>query len=283
MRIIKFSATAAALAAVALAGIGTAEAVTDVPSGTAPVSVAAGGNHTGIDAGMHPAGAIGGTVTSAHTGQGITTAAVTAINAANHRTSAAYTDSSGAFTVKGLRAGNYYLCTTTYATGSSYGYVNRCYGSTAQFNGSTPSAGATAIHVNNGQLVSPKNLALPDAGGITGHVRSVAGNKPVGNVIAFVYKGSTVMGYGFDPSSGSSVGTYKVSGLAPGTGYRVCFSTRTATGGGSATGYLPQCFKRVAWTGATVPSSAASLKVTAGQATANVDALLSSAGAISGT
>lgn len=164
MQAIKLSAAVAVVTAVVLTGVGTAAAITNVPAGTTPVSVSAGGDHTGIDAGMHPAGAIAGKLTSARTGQGIASAGITAFNTANHATTTVFTASDGTFSVKGLRTGNYAVCASTYPIGSSFGYVNRCHGSTAQFTGASPSGGASAIHVNTGQQVSNKNIALPDAG-----------------------------------------------------------------------------------------------------------------------
>jgi large repetitive protein len=255
-----------------------AAAVTGVPAGTTPVAVSAGNTASPINAALPVSGAISGTITIAGTSTP-TYAAVIAYDKTTHALHAASSDPSGAYKVKNLRTGDYYVCAYTFSTSPSapLGLVGRCLGSSGQYRGTGVTAGATAVHVTTGNLHSGVNLALPKAGAISGVVKSAAHKKAVANVSVIAYTGGKPIGFGYTKSDGS----YSIANLAPGA-YKVCFSTSQATGGGVASGYLPQCFRNVAWSGATLPSRATTVTVKSAQNAKNVNALLASGGSISG-
>ena len=79
-------------------------------------------------------------------------------------------------------------------------------------------------------------------------------------------------------------GAYTVTRLQPSsTGYRVCFDAGSATGGGSTTGYLDQCYQDVAWTAfSPVPAAATPVAVSSGVTSSGINPMLVSGGAVSG-
>lgn len=278
-RVCTVSTAVAGAAAAVIAGLaGPATAVTGVPSGTTPVAVSAGNDTSPVDAALPVSGAISGTVTIAGTSTP-TYAAVVVYDKVTHALHSASSDPSGAYKVKNLRTGDYYVCAYTFTTSPSapLGLVGRCVGSNGQYRGTGVTAGASTVHVTAGDLHSGVDLALPKAGAISGVVKSAAHKKAVKSVSVIAYLSGKPIGVGYTAGDGS----YSIANLAPGA-YKVCFAPNSATGGGVATGYLPQCFRSVAWSGTTIPTRAATVNVKAAQTQKNVNALLASGGSISG-
>jgi hypothetical protein len=124
------------------------------------------------------------------------------------------------------------------------------------------------------------NLALGDAGGISGTVTAAHGGARLNNVGVHVLTSSgDDAGY----ATTGADGTYQVTGLAP-ADYYVCFDASGATGGSSVAGYPSQCCRDAPWKlGSGLPPGATPVPVTAGKLTTAVNAALNDGGGISGT
>ena len=118
------------------------------------------------------------------------------------------------------------------------GLAPRCFGG-ADWNGLGVPAGATKFALSSGE-----SQGGVDIGEIDGTAYQGAGT------------GSAQSGITIDvytPSGGLvaiefSSPTYAVKNLSAGN-YMVCFDGRSAKFGGSPSGYLPQCFDQIAWSG----------------------------------
>src|SRR5262249_25550636 len=135
-----------------------ATAGASLPGGVTHVSATAGKPTTGIDAHLHEAASISGTVRSVTGGQPLYTSVGAYLN--GRLIESGSSDSFGHFTIGGLVAGKYAVCTSgPSASGgpSSTGYLGRCLGG-LYFNGSQVPSGATKVNVNTGQAVTVKNI-----------------------------------------------------------------------------------------------------------------------------
>jgi hypothetical protein len=272
----------AALVALGTVGIaGTAEAT--LPSGTTPV---AAGNPatTGIDAALAKAASISGTITSvAGTSSNNKVQAAVQVFAGSTFAGSGFSDGNGHYFVGGLKASatGYAVCVSgLFASGgaSATGYLGRCY-KTAAWNGSLPlPSGRVLVPLTPGQDVTGINIHLPSAAAIAGKVTSPSGTALNGVSIVARNRNSGARFFGFT----SSTGAYKVRGLtAASKGYTVCADAR---GVASGTGYLPRCFKNVAWNGgSTLPSTATAVSVSLGHTHTGINITAPRAGAIAGT
>jgi hypothetical protein len=255
-----------------------------LPSGATPVTVTTG-NKGGINAALATAGGISGTVddASSHPLQGVD---VEVYSPTGALVESAGTGSNGAYSVVGLNTGTYDVCfaTSTFnePTGgtSVTGYLDQCYKNVAWNGTITDISGSTPVQVTAGSNTGSVNAALATAGAILGTVDD-ASSHPLDGVFVGVY---TTSGSLVGSAGTGSNGTYSIIGLATGS-YQVCFSViyGQPTGGSSTTGYLPQCYKNVAWNGGSIPPSATAVPVTAGSTTSNINGALAAAGAVSGT
>jgi len=257
----------------------TTAATAGVPSGASSVSVTSNTNHQNINAHLKKAAAIKGKVTNS-AGHAVANASVVAFK--NGRVAAfSGTNSSGAYTVRGLLAGTYKVCATgPFSGGPSAGYLGSCYGGGFFGNSFTVPSSAAKIVLSNGQLKTGKNIKLKVGAAISGKITSPSGAAiKYGEVAAHNRStGATVYG-GTD-----KYGKYKIKSLPPSTkGYTVCASA-PFFGQPGKTGVLPRCYKKTAWSGgSSYPSTATKVSVKTGKTTTGISVRLTAGGAISGT
>jgi hypothetical protein len=268
---------ACASAAAALAGT-TGPALAGLPAGATQVAVSAGSSAPGINASLLSAGSISGKVTSVAAGTGVF-AGVQVFKNGTH-VAGAYSNSSGDYMVGGLSTGSYVVCVSGASVisggGSTTGYLGRCFMNAAWNGGSIPS-GATPVQVTAGSDSFGVNIQLPSAAAIAGKVTS-AGGAALQSVSVIAQNRSNGSSYfGFT----SATGRYTLTGLtASSQGYAVCFDPSGLTQG---TGFLPRCFKNVAWNGGTLPAGATAVSVSLGNTHTGIGAALPAGGAISGS
>ena len=268
------------VAALVVSGAAAASGSSGLPSHAKKVPVTAGGTTKHIDATLPGSGAISGKITVKGSGNPVASVSVSVIDSKGEFGQGGFTDSHGNYLVGGLDSGKYRVCVLTspfdQPTGTPFGVVPGCFGTSAPALGFRPPSSAKAVTVSRG-AVAHASLALPKAGAISGTIKS-AGNRPVGETSVFVMKGTKTLGSAF-----SFDGTYEIDSLPAGTGYVVCFSASQAVGGSSKSGYLSQCWKNKAWNGSgKAPAGAKSVKVTAGKNTKGVKAVLHPGGAVAG-
>jgi protocatechuate 3,4-dioxygenase beta subunit len=183
----------------------------------------------------------------------------------------AATSATGQFSVTGLTPGSYLVCFVPQndTTGHSVtGYLPGCYRQQPYGYGTT----GTPVTVLAGKMTSGLVDYLPVAGALGGRVTDASGQGIPGVFVSV---------FSDDPNqSGSSAttgadGSYTATGLAAGS-YQVCFDSQAA-GGASATGYLDECYDKLPpnYSGTPVP-------VTLGHLSAGINAVLATAGAITG-
>jgi hypothetical protein len=171
-------------------------------------------------------------------------------------------------------AADYEVCfDANEATGGStdaLGYVGECFDN-------QPTGGApTPVSVVSGAVRTGVNGVLSAGGAVSGTVTDAAGTRHgLDGVSVQVVSDSTGSSkYGYTAADGS----YRVTGLAPATDYRVCFSGESATGGSSdAFGYADECFDNRLPADSPTP-----VVVTAGAARSGVNAALTPGGVVSG-
>jgi hypothetical protein len=249
------------------------------------VPVTAGRLTTAVDAALDATGGISGTVTAAAGGARLSGVNVEVFTSSGVEGESVFTGADGTYQVAGLppSAAGYLVCfDTTYAAGgrSRPGYPSQCYRNVPWEQGSSsPAPGATPVPVTAGRLTT-LNLALGDAGGISGTVTAAHGGARLNNVGVHVLTSSgDDAGY----ATTGADGTYQVTGLAP-ADYYVCFDASGATGGSSVAGYPSQCCRDAPWKlGSGLPPGATPVPVTAGKLTTAVNAALNDGGGISGT
>jgi hypothetical protein len=171
----------------------------------------------------------------------------------------AQTDASGNYILSGFQAGSYKL----YFNGASQGYIGQWY------NGKSDQASADTITLAAGQSQTA-NAALDQGGSITGTV-TVSGTQ---NGIQGINVGLFDQNGMWVPLNGNVMtgadGSYTIGGLVSGT-YKVCFNA-------GSTSYIAKCYDNLAWD----PWNATPIQVTAGAATAGVDAALTAGGTVTG-
>jgi hypothetical protein len=251
------------------------------PKSSKKVRVRAGKNTRGINAVMHPGGAISGKIVSG-SHKPIENAFIT-VYKGSRIASFGNTSHSGTYTTGGLTTGSYKVCASGgLVSGSADGFGGRCFKSAAWSGSGKPPVHAKSVSVKIGKTHGHVNFSLPahKTGSISGKL-SGPGGVGLSDASVFVYRGGSQVS-GATTGSG---GTYLVSNIEPGTGYRVCFTTGTAvpqSGSRPATGYSDACFKTAKWDSGSVPSSAKAVTVKPGKTTKHVNATVGKGGAISG-
>ena len=179
----------------------------------------------------------------------------------------------GAYSITGLPAGSYVLRYLPATGTSTYPGVYYAASGLTQ----TPSS-ATPVTVSAGQVTS-ENLAIPEAGSLTGSVAAQGTNYPLGGVYVLVYDGAD--NELVADTTTAAAGTYSVAGLLPGN-YKVevspSFDPLSLATPADPAPYAFQFF-----TGAAALAQATAIAVTAAQAHANVNFALTAAGYITGT
>jgi protocatechuate 3,4-dioxygenase beta subunit len=223
-------------------------------SGT-PVAVSLGQASAGVDAELALAGAITGQVTDASNAS-VTGVGIEAwVSGASQLAGTSHSDTSGAYTVKGLPTGSYTLCLdgspATSAT-APYGYTDGC--AADQW---------LTVNVVAGQATTV-NGTVNQAGAVAGTV--TGDNSPVAGVWVSVHDSS---GDPLTSTHTDSDGDYQFNGLAAGQ-VTVCFDPTYTAGG-----YQRTCY------GAQADGSGSPITVTAGQLS-TADAQLQHSASITG-
>jgi hypothetical protein len=249
---------------------GTAATV-PLPAGVSEVAVSEGSVSSGIDAHLTTGSSISGTVKST-TGALLGGEVRAYLNGTLVATGIA---TAGHYQIDGLDAGSYAVCMPATSTGGGPGYRGRCW-KNAAFDGAVPS-GAALVSLGSGEQRTGIDLTLPLAAAISGTVRSPGGTG-LDNVDVTVHNLTTGTNSGDLSRAG---GVYVVKRLGPSAkGYRVCFRPPHSLAG---TGYLPACYRNVAWNGASYPTTVTPVSVTVGHTHTGVNQTLQPGGAISGT
>jgi hypothetical protein len=251
------------------------------PKGAKSVKVSGGKNTKGVNAVMHPGGAIAGKITSA-SHKPLSDAFITVYKGSKGAAFSS-TASDGTYTIGGLAAGSYKVCASNGSvTGSASKFGAKCFKSASWSGLGKPPAGAKAVSVKVGKTHGHVNITLPTrkTGSISGKLTGPGGVGLNGAQVS-VYRGGSEVG----ETGTASNGTYTVAGLDPATSYRVCFATTEAqpqSGTRPEGGYSSVCFKTAKWDTGAVPSGAKAVAVKAGKTTKNVNATAGKGGEISG-
>jgi len=233
------------------------------------VALAAGAKTTGIDATLIEAGKISGTVTKAGGGavQGLQ---VCAYPSEGPSVKCASTSPTGGYTINGVVAGEYIV----YFSGGTE-YLTQYYA------GASSSYDATRLTVENGVTESGIDAVMAPAGRIKGHVTGADTGKSISNIQVCAVK-TTASSYFPDGvcTNTDGEGNYTIGGLRTGN-YDVRFVPgygEISPGNYGQLNYLDQYYK-----GAGTRSASQPVSVTAGSATAGIDAALQPGGQITGT
>jgi hypothetical protein len=221
------------------------------------VTVPAGAAAQHIDAELHEAGAITGTVTDASTTkpiEGITVCAQT--YGGEYLDRCAQTAVDGTYKVTGLATGEYQVS----FSGNGHNYVTQYYKGTANY------FEGTHVAVTNGETTTGINAAMEPGAAVTGTVTTKDTSAPIANISVCAYPRTT--GYvacGFTNSSGE----YSILALKAGE-YNVAFN-------GDGLNYVAQYYN-----GKTA-SEPTALTLGAGTTTPNINAVMEVGAEISGT
>jgi hypothetical protein len=236
------------------------------------VPVTAGATTIAINAGMVKGGTISGTVTDAGSSAGAPAVSACAIEEPGGEfASCGYTDSSGHYSIKGLKAGSYAV---RFSPGGNepggegspnYNYVTQYY------SGKATLLEAGSVAVSNGTTTSGVNAALHEGGKISGRVTAASGGAAIGAAEVCIYAGGEPDFEHCDYTNGS--GEYTIEGLTTGS-YKVVFY-----GGFSLTerNYLFQFYN-----GKSSAATGDPVSVTVGSTQEHVDAALATGGQITG-
>ena len=214
-------------------------------AGSVAVPVRAGVISKGVDVELHTGGVISGTVTAANGGDKLFNAGVSVFDGAGVEVEQGQTDEAGRYSISGLAASmtGYTLCfdATVFAGNPSpTGYQRKCYRNTPWTGGSTATLGATRVPVTFGQTVAGIDVALADAGIMSGTVSAATTGSRVAGVDVVLFDKAK---HRIASTVTAGDGRYTFVGLAPSAaGYAVCFDSSAA-----ADHYLGVCYRNVAW------------------------------------
>lgn len=247
-----------------------------IPNGVHLEAISANNVVTAVDASLLDAGSIKGAINALP--GGIVSAQVV-VYANGQQVDSTSADPTDHYEIDGLPTGSYEVCVSPlsiFGGNSTTGYLGRCYPN-VPFNGTTVPAAATEVSVVAGSPTTGKNIAIPSAAAISGKIINSNG-VGIGQVnIVAKNRASGQQFYGFTANNG----TFKVDGLTPsGPGYSLCADPHYSIDG--ATGYLPRCFKNVAWNGGAIPSGATAVSVSTGHTHTGVNITVPRGAAISG-
>jgi protocatechuate 3,4-dioxygenase beta subunit len=223
------------------------------------ITVTAGGLST-ADVRLQLGASITGTVTDT-SGTPVSGVLVSAYGMSSGTGYYSETDESGSYTFGGVTAENYQVCfDPSYAPGQpDTGYAAQCYRDQPSAETANPVAVAASGSVTVDAVLSP-------GGAVTGQVTDSAGN---GIPNAYVQTYSAGGAYLSSYSVTDEAGRYRLTGV-PSIAVVVCF--QATDGGVNGTGYLFECYDDRADV-----SSAAVVKVAAGEVLSGVDARLADA------
>ena len=193
-----------------------------------PFAMLPGGAVTGRNLSLVRGGTISGTVTNA-AGAAVQNVTVTAWFRVGVQTLSwsASTNSAGVYTIRGLRAGTYFLGTTF----NNQGLRNEIYDNIPCIvfcSAANALATGAPVSVSAGAAITDRNFTLETGGSISGVITNAATGQPLQNVFV---SASTRLSTGVVSTSGFSTnanGEYTISGLAAAT-YSVFTSSSTTT------------------------------------------------------
>ncbi len=236
-----------------------------------PISLAAGGSHTGTDAQLQPGTTISGHVknSSNEPVSGMCVGAVPFNGSANDffgpDAHSAQTDDSGNYTIDGLPVGDYKV---GFQDCGGQGYVPQYYANQSDF------ASATKVTTSLGAPQTGIDATVQQPGSISGHVAN-ASNQAVENECVDAFAASTDDGPGmFTPVASDETGVggnYRFDDLPPGE-YKVRFHDC-----GTGADYASQTYN-----GQGDLTSATHVTVTGGNTTTGINATLAPGASIAG-
>ena len=231
------------------------------------VALATGSRTSGIDAEMHEAGKVAGTVTAAKGGAGIEGLQVCALPVQSGNSRCAPTGAGGGYTIEGVRPGRYVV-----EFHGAPDYLQQYYSGKASY------AAAARITVAEEATTAGINASMQAAGKIKGKVTAAATGDPLsGATVCALPTTSNLFYLGGACAQAGSDGTYTLGGL-PGGNYDVRFEPGSSGPGEfGRRDYLTQFYK-----GASSRASATPVAVTLGQATSGIDAAMKAGGSVSG-
>jgi hypothetical protein len=232
------------------------------------VALTTGARTSGIDAEMHEAGKVAGTVTAAKGGAGIEGLQVCAQPVQSGSSRCASTGVGGGYTIDGVRPGKYVV-----EFRGPPDYLQQYYSGKANY------SEAARITVAEETTTSGIDASMQAAGRIKGKVTAAATGGSVSGVEVCATQSTSVFIYGGACAQSAPDGTYTVGGLAGGS-YDVRFApgyTEAGPGENAKQNFLTQFYK-----GAPSRATAAPVAVTLGQATTGIDAAMQAGGKVSG-
>ncbi len=242
-----------------------------VTSGT-PIGVTLGETTPGIDFALSPGGEIAGTVTDAGTGMPLSGISVRLFTSSGSNPASVTTDYLGAYRLRGLPTGTYYV-----GTSNSLGYVNEFYGGSPCVL-SCGTTGGTPIEITAPSVVGGIDIGLSSGGRIAGTITDATTGLPLAGVTVSFYSpaGNSIRSPGnFSATvSTNALGQYTSgAGLTAGN-YFVVTS--------NSLGYINEVHNNVPCLGCSVVSGTP-IAVTEGATAPGIDFALSPGGEIAGT
>jgi 5-hydroxyisourate hydrolase-like protein (transthyretin family) len=235
-----------------------------------PVSVTAGATMQNIDAELQEGGKVTGTVTKATGGAAIESvyacATPTHYEPGEYNSNCGFTDATGKYTISGLAEGSYKI-----QFSGGLNYLSQFYDNV------TSESEVTVVSVSLGTTTPNIDAKLQAAGQIKGKIVDAVSKAPLNGVEACAFKpessfSQNICGY-------VSNGEYTIGGLPSGS-YKVRF---TAGYGEIAPGEYGQLnYATQFYNGKATEAEAEPVSVTAGSATANIDAEMHVGGKIAG-
>jgi len=235
------------------------------------VGVTAGATTGNVDFALAAGGQITGTVTNAETGAPLASGSVRAYDANGTAVgNAAYLNTSGSYTLKGLPTGTYYIRTT-----NSLSFVDELYNDVACPGGRCALTTGIGVSVTNGAVTSGIDFALATGGTITGTVTDADTKAPLAGTLVYAYDAAgTFEGY----ANANGSGMYTLTGLATGTHRVLAY--------GTVGNYVTELYNDIPCPGAKCAiTTGTGVSVTTGTATSGIDFALATAvaGTITGT
>jgi hypothetical protein len=228
------------------------------------VQVRAGATTSGVNFALAKGGAVRGFVTSAASGFGVS-AQVGLFDGSGAQLGWGWSPGAGAYAIRGLPAGTYYLETI-----GAMGHLDELYDNLRAYSSCDPVTG-TGVAVSAGSTTSGIDFVLAAGGTITGFVRDDAGTGTTnGDVTAYASTGLTVGRCDYVAPNGF----YQVLGLPAGNHHLL------ANGYG---GLVSEVYDDVPCLGCNPTTSGTAVPVSAGGTTSGIDFTLSPGGALEGT
>ena len=237
------------------------------------VSVLSGSGVSNIDAVMQPGATISGTVTAASGGAPLSGVTVFA-TAADGNQSTTTTAPNGTYLLQ-------FLPTDSYTIGFDPGFSGGTWATqwyNGQSSGSALSSGASVLDISARSATSNIDASMAVGGTIAGTVTAASGGAPLSNVCV---QATLSDGWQYNASTATD-GTYTIVGLPTG-GFTVAFYAGSRMGCGGGEAGLGGNYANQWYNGASSPTGATELSITAGTATTGINGAMQVGATISGT